>query len=96
MLLDVPIHGTDYFRILAEKLNMEPQFGNWLRKGANVLSPTEFLLIKWENAVDNGNPVDHLRHLESILKEMGREDAAEKVKEHCHDVFLNRNRETVV
>ena len=91
--LDPPILGRRDYRVLAEKMNFDSKFGNWLEKTENR-NPTERLLTTWEYTV-RMDPPEALCHLRDMLKEMGRDDCVEEVDKYCLH-FPKQRKETTV
>ena len=93
--LDPPILGRRDYRVLAEKMNFDSKFGNWLEKTENRESPTERLLTKWEYTV-RMDPPEALCHLRDMLKEIGRDDCVEEVDKYYYLHFPKQRIETTV
>ena len=80
-LLDTDTFGVSNWKDLAERLGCDLKFIRWLDR-RRIESPTEKLLMHWENTVDFERPEDALAFLQQKLCEIGRKDAAKVVKEH--------------
>ncbi len=91
-LLDRDIVGVDNWKMLAEHLGYKLQFIQWLDR-PRIESPTEKLLMEWENEV-NESPDDALRILQEKLLEMKREDAANKIQMYFDECPIRK--ETIV
>ena len=78
-LLDRSIIGIKNWKDLAEHLGYHLQFIQWLDRPAHIPSPTEKLLMEWENDV-NESPEDALAILHQKLCEIGRADIADKIR----------------
>ncbi|XP_028407461.1 uncharacterized protein LOC114530073 [Dendronephthya gigantea] len=92
-LLDVEIVGIENYTMLADRLGYDLQFIRWLGS-PKIQSPTDTLLMKWENDQGSRSPRDALRHLQETLSKMNRVDAVEKIQE-CFDEFLIGKETTV-
>ncbi|CAB4032078.1 Netrin receptor UNC5C, partial [Paramuricea clavata] len=94
-LLDMNIPGSDNWEMLAEHLGHNLQFIRWLDRPRNIESPTEKLLMEWENKVTE-NPEDALRNLENVLWKMKRHDAATKIQMYLDECTCSIKKETTV
>ncbi|XP_028414762.1 uncharacterized protein LOC114537852 [Dendronephthya gigantea] len=92
-LLDIEIVGIGNYEMLADRLGYDLQFIRWLGS-PNIRSPTDTLLMKWENDQGSRSPRDALRHLQETLSKMNRVDAVDKIQE-CFDEFLIGKETTV-
>ena len=64
---------------MAEHLGYDLQFIQWLDRPQHIPSPTEKLLMEWENDV-NESSEDALAILQQKLCEIGRADIADKIR----------------
>ena len=80
-LLDPDTFGVSNWKDLAEHLDCDLKLIRWLDR-RRIESPTEKLLMHWENTVDYERPEDALAFLQQKLCEIGRKDASIIVEEH--------------
>lgn len=75
------VDGKDW-RMLAENLNVGQPFINWLTNNKRVDRPTEYVLRFYENCPNSKSTKSKLRYLAEMLKDMGRHDAEEVIREY--------------
>ncbi|XP_028410652.1 uncharacterized protein LOC114533340 isoform X2 [Dendronephthya gigantea] len=91
-LLDIEIVGKEDYRELANRLGYKTQFIRWL-ECQHRQSPTDLLLMQWENDHQDQSEESALRKLHAILLEMRREDAAVKIQEYFDGFQTNEETE---